>query len=77
MLYFLNRIDSFDKKIDKIKNKKEIFFFLVVHLQWYHKLKGNSDEEPADVTEIKGNSRLIYKAETAETMDQDAEWIPF
>lgn len=49
-----------------------LFFF-----QWYNKLKGDSAEEPAGVTEIKGNSRLIYKAERAETLDQDAEWIPF
>uniref|UniRef100_A0A336L2W5 CSON004009 protein n=1 Tax=Culicoides sonorensis TaxID=179676 RepID=A0A336L2W5_CULSO len=43
--------------------------------KWYNKLKGDSTEEPADVTEIKGNSRLIYNAERAKPVDDDAEWI--
>lgn len=73
---FLTKLTFLTRKLThkRIINKS---FFPRRSFQWYNKLKGDSTEEPADVTEIKGNSRLIYKAERAETMDQDAEWIPF
>lgn len=74
-LIFLTEMTFLTRKLThKRTNNKSCFF---VYFQWYNKLKGDSTEEPAGVTEVKGNSRLVYKAERAESLDQDAEWIPF